>query len=266
VAKKKNKTYRRANGKGTVYKMSGNRRKPWVAAKTITIDDGENEKHKRIIIGYYEKEEEAELALLQYKYAPDQEVTKDITVAQAFKIIYREAEKEGRSKSTLDVLNASYKALATIKDDKLIDLTWADCQFLIDTIIEDPEQASSYSRINKIKNLLSRMFDLLIMYKVQHDNPAKYISTRGIKEGEIPPFPEVDIQKLFQNDKDRIAKASLILAYTGLRIGEFLELRKFMNVDLSWWRQDGSWNRQSYPDTSEDPNLHPVFLQRIPGL
>lgn len=231
--KKRTKTYRRANGKGTVYKLSGNRRKPWVAAKTIALNDNGNA--VRVIIGYYEEQEDAELALLQYKHIPGQEVTKDITVEQAFKIIFKEAEKEGRSKSTLDVLNASYNALQTLKHEKLTDLTWSDCQFLIDTLIEDPKQKSSHSKLNKIRNLLSRMFDLLIKHKIQHDNPAKFISLRGVKEGEVPPFPEADIQKLFKNDSDRIAKSSLILAYTGLRIGEFLELRKFLNVDMKRW-------------------------------
>ena len=54
----------------------------------------------------------------------------------------------------------------------------------------------------------------------------KFISLRDAKEGSVPPFPEKDIQTLFKNDDDRIAKVSLILAYTGLRISEFFRVKK----------------------------------------
>lgn len=223
------KNIRRANGKGSVYMLKGNRRKPWVACKTVTIEDG---KQVRKNIGYFSTEDEAMLALLTYKTNSGNIIDENTTVKQAFKIVFNEALKEGRSKSTLDVLNASYGSIKPIHNDKLAELTYADLQFLIDTIIEDKNQKSSRSKLDKIKSLLSRMFDLLIKNKVQNDNPAKFISLRGIKEGEIIPFSDKDIEILFKNDKNRIAKSSLILAYTGLRIGEFLELRKFLNVDL----------------------------------
>jgi len=225
----KNKNMRRPNGNGSVYKLKGNRRNPWVATKTIIIEDG---KQVRKNIGYFATDDEAMLALLTYKYNGNNAIDENITVKQAFKIVFNEVEKEGRSKSTLDILKASYKAIKPIESDKLAELTYADLQFLIDSIIEDENQKSSRSKLDKIKSLLSRMFDLLIKNKVQNDNPAKFISLRGIKEGEIPPFNDMDIAILFKNDDNRIAKSSLILAYTGLRIGEFLELRKFLNVDL----------------------------------
>ena len=51
------KKLKRTNGSGTVYKLSGNRRKPWVAVKTLGwTEEGKQEKK---IIGYFEKEDEA---------------------------------------------------------------------------------------------------------------------------------------------------------------------------------------------------------------
>jgi len=225
----KNKNFRRANGKGSVYILKGNRRKPWVAVKTIAVEDF---KQKRKTIGYFETEDEAMLALLTYKSNDNTVIDETLTVKQAYDIVFNEAELEGLRKSTLDILKASYKAISPIQKDILAELNYADLQFVIDSIIEDENQPSGRSKLNKIKNLLSRMYDLLIKNKVQNDNPAKFISLRGIKEGEVPPFPDNDVEILFKNDKNRIAKSSLILAYTGLRIGEFLELRKFLNVDL----------------------------------
>lgn len=237
---KKKKKMRRENGAGTVYMLSGNRRRPWVAAKTIGWDTVEGNKikskQKRKIIGYFEKEDDALLALLTYEDKPHVTIVDEkTTVKELFKMLFKDAEKEGLSKSSIDILKASYRAIESLKDEPLYSLTSMDFQFIIDSLIEDPNAKSSFSKLNKIKSLVSKMYDILIMHKVMNVNHAKFISLRGVKEGEVPPFPEKDIQTLFKNDKDRIAKSSLILAYTGLRISEFLELRKFLNVDLKRW-------------------------------
>ena len=234
---KKKKKYKRENGTGSVYQLSGNRRKPWVAVKTVGWMEGENEGdasvQKRKIIGYFEKEDEAMLALLTYKEKPYVTIVDEkTTVKELYDMLYKESEKEGLSKSSLDILKASYKAIETLKGEPLFDLTSMDFQFIIDSIIENPNQKSSFSKLNKIKSLINKMYNILIMHQVTQVNHAQFISLRGKKEGDVPPFPEKDIQTLFKNDKNRIAKSSLILAYTGLRISEFLELRKFLNVDL----------------------------------
>ena len=231
----KKKKFKRENGTGTVYKLSGNRRRPWMAMKTMGWENGENEEikgtQKRKPIGYFETEDEAMLALLTYEYkaTPVDGKTK---IKELYAMIKTEAEKEKKSKSMLDTLSASYKSIEILANEPLYDLTSMDFQFIIDELIEDPKAKSSFSKLNKIKSLISKMYDILIMHKIMSVNHAQFLSLRGAKEGKVPPFPEKDIEVLFKNDKDRIAKSSLILAYTGLRISEFLELKKFLNVDL----------------------------------
>ncbi len=54
---------RRPNGGGSIYKLSGNRRRPW----TIRITTGwEGKKQKYKMVGYYGTKEEAEMALLDF--------------------------------------------------------------------------------------------------------------------------------------------------------------------------------------------------------
>lgn len=107
-----------------------------------------------------------------------------------------------------------------------------DFQDIIDELIEDPKASSSFSKLNKIKSLISSMYKVLMKHKVIEVNHAQFISLRGAKDGDIPAFPEKDIDTLFKNDKDRIAKSSLILAYTGFRISEFLNLeKKYIDLD-----------------------------------
>ena len=56
---------RNPNGHGTIYKMSGKRRKPWRAMKIVEL--GENTgNYKRITIGYYKTRKEGIEALSHY--------------------------------------------------------------------------------------------------------------------------------------------------------------------------------------------------------
>ena len=61
------------NGFGSVYKLSGRRRRPWVAAKTFgwEFDEkGQKGKQKQQAIGYYATRQEAMTALVQYNENP----------------------------------------------------------------------------------------------------------------------------------------------------------------------------------------------------
>ncbi len=230
---RKKKYMRRPNGSGSVYKLSGNRRKPWIAIKTKGWDD--NGKQIKDIIGYFEERDEALLALLTHEpkeVSVSSTVNKNTTIEQLYELIYAEAEKENRTKSTLDGLKASYRAIEELKDKPLYNLSSMDFQDIIDELIEDPKASSSFSKLNKIKSLISSMYKVLMKHKVIEVNHAQFISLRGAKDGNIPAFPEKDIDTLFKNDKDRIAKSSLILAYTGFRISEFLNLeKKYIDLD-----------------------------------
>ena len=55
---------KKANGMGSVYKLKGNRRKPWVACVTVSIEACGNAtyKQKRKIIGFFESKEAAEFS------------------------------------------------------------------------------------------------------------------------------------------------------------------------------------------------------------
>ena len=56
---------RRENGYGSVYKLSGNRRKPWIARVTIEYDE-QTGKQTYETIGYFKTEVDAEFALNEY--------------------------------------------------------------------------------------------------------------------------------------------------------------------------------------------------------
>lgn len=70
------------NGYGSVYKLSGKRRKPYIARKTRGYDD--NGKQLYSIIGYYATRQQALQALADYNFNPyDLELGK-ITFAEIY--------------------------------------------------------------------------------------------------------------------------------------------------------------------------------------
>ena len=70
-------------GYGSVYKLSGNRRKPWVAmlTKGWLLVDGKAQR-QRSAIGYYATRKEAEIALANYNQNP---YDTDVTFAEVYK-------------------------------------------------------------------------------------------------------------------------------------------------------------------------------------
>ena len=72
------------NGFGTVIKMSGKRRKPWRAIKTIGYDY-ETGKQKRATIGYYETRKEALEELISYNKNPYDIDASKITFDELYK-------------------------------------------------------------------------------------------------------------------------------------------------------------------------------------
>lgn len=214
---------RRDNGTGTVYKLSGRRRKPWAARAPLVVIDGEE---KRPFLGTFKTEKEAEEALNNCEYVA-LGFTHLITMDTLYKELYRKKERR-LSKSSLDAVRASYGHIAHLGPCVFNDLTVADFQRVIDSLVD---AGASYSKCSKVKSVVSQLYDIAIQNKVGQVNYAKYIDVTQAVEGKIPPFPDEDIRTLFHHDDDRIAKSSLILAYTGFRINEFLSLKK-ENVHL----------------------------------
>ena len=76
-----------ANGMGTVYKLSGKRRNPWIARKTKGWEINEQTgkaKQLYITIGYYSSRSDALAALINYNENPYDIDSKSITFAEVY--------------------------------------------------------------------------------------------------------------------------------------------------------------------------------------
>lgn len=96
------------NGYGSVFKLGGNRRRPWCARVTIGWTDEGKQKYKNI--RYYEEREEAMIVLAQYNCDPYDLDNNRITFAE----IYEKWSEEKFPKLSHSVIK-SYKTAFNCK-------------------------------------------------------------------------------------------------------------------------------------------------------
>jgi len=200
----KRKALKRANGTGTVYKLQGRRKRPWVAAKNKTI------------IGYYETKTAALEALGKL-------VGKDIT--ERYNMTFSEVFEEWKvehyrdlGKSGIDSYNRAYDVFESLHDRKFRELKTMDFQTVI-----DGHMGKKHSTVAKYKQLITQMSEWAIREELITNNFARYVKLPENIKVEKDIFSEAEIEKLEKNNSET-AKIILMLIYTGMRIGELFSL------------------------------------------
>lgn len=200
----KRKALKRANGTGTVYKLQGRRKRPWVAAKN------------KVVIGYYERKTDA-LETLERLSGKDLTERYNMTFSEVFEAWKVEHYKEIGPKG-VESYDRAFAVFSPIHEKKFRDLRTADFQSVLDAHMK-----KSHSTVSKYKQLLTQMSQWAIREEICTTNFAKFVrlpeNTR--KEKEI--FSDADIAKL-ERDGSETAKIILMLIYTGMRIGELFYL------------------------------------------
>lgn len=220
---KKRKNFRLPNGAGSVYKLSGNRRKPYTAVmSTGYTDDGVL---KRRYIGYYETYAEALHALEMYKETPFDLENKNITIERLYEIL--KERKKGKSAHTLSAYRTAYNHLTEIQHSQLRNLRTHDYQRILDN--SGLKKDGKY----QIKNLLNQLYKIAVELDIINKNYATALDCGESEKSTLhKPFTKLEIRKLWELSKSEpFAKYPLILIYTGLRPRELCEI-KLTDIDL----------------------------------
>ena len=225
------------NGYGSVYKLSGKRRNPWVARKTIGWkDDPERMKTFPIyqFIGYYHTRQEALQALSDYNRDPC-EGLRDITLDDLFSR-WSSDYFPSLSASLVKGYKCCWKVCLPIRNIKIKDLKLDHYQLIFD------QSGKNFPTLRKLKTMLGMMYDYAIIHEICDKVKRDMIRYINIKDAPSPiqrkhiPFTEMEIKLLWDNAEDEVVRIILIMIYSGVRIGELLDLKKEdVHLDDKWF-------------------------------
>lgn len=215
---------RNPNGYGSVVKLSGNRRRPYAARKTVGWDDRAFPIYA--VIGYYSTRKEAMLALAEYNANPY-----DIDLSKVtFKKLFEQWSKDELPKLGTGLQcchRASFKHCQSVYDMQYRDIRKRDMQRCID------ECERGYSTKSNIKNLFVQLdryaYDNDIIqkcYSVNLELPEKETK----KEKVI--FTDDEVLLLEKHTGEPYIDETLFMLYTGCRVTEMLTM-KCADIDLT---------------------------------
>lgn len=212
------------NGYGTVYKLTGKRRNPFVARKTIGWDN--NGKQLYSTIGYYADRPTAIKALVDYNENPYDIDANTITFAEVYSK-WSENKFKGISHSAINGYIAAYETSAPLHSMKFVEIKTMHLQNLIDTC------GKGHGTLRKIRTLFSQMFKYAMQNDIVNKDYSDYVEIGKNKSSDFrKPFTTEEINTLFSLEKEiEFVDTILIMIFTGLRIGELL-LIKSSDVDL----------------------------------
>ncbi len=202
---------KKPNGYGSVYKLKDSpRRNPWAARKTIGFKD--NGQAIRMFIGFYPTRAEAEKALAEYNAKPYDRKTTFGVCADRW---YRTAEKE-MSDSTKRIMNAAAKRCAVLDDKRIADIRLGDMQEIVDRV--------SAPVGKQTRTYLSKVFQYAVRNEIIPADRHQIVSFVRLSEDEGKTIPRsVFTKEEIESVDDPL---TMILLYTGLRVGEMLDLRE----------------------------------------
>ena len=220
------------NGYGSVVKLSGKRRKPYMVRKTVGyhIDPIKEKKvAEYIIIGYTATKSEGLQLLADYNHNPYDTKAAKMTFSE----VYEEWSRKKYptvSESNVKGYSASYKACTILYHRVFKELKLADLQQVIDTCVKN------YPTLKKIKILFNQLYGFALKNDICNKDYSSFVDIAQYKDRNPNKhsrnkFSKEEVEKIWTMKDDKYYQIPLMLLYNGTRISEFLSLKK-ENVHL----------------------------------
>lgn len=242
---------RRPKGSGTVYKMGGNRKKQYVAAK-----DGK-------ILGWFATAGEAVLFLDNVNSNSLDTQLINYTLQQVFDSFTQNSPKYKKlTQESQDGLKTAWSRIEHLANKKALEVTVVDYQNAIDASMIIPKykiyseqelqalrpnlrqqailrQANppkptplGYDGKNRIKQLVSHLYAEMMRLQITKENLSNLlVLPSNESQSKMRNFTDDEIKLLKENDTDNMVKMILVYIGSGMRLNELLKLRKD-NVNL----------------------------------
>ncbi len=204
------------NGYGTVTKLSGNRRKPYI------VKEGVSGKQKPI--GYTATREEGLILLAQYNNDPWDIQTDKITLQELFELwLEKRAVKLGYSNRAS--LKSAYKHCVKLERMKYKQIKSYQMQDCIDSC------GCGYSTQGAIKNLFGHLDRFAMELDIISKCCSDLLTSEPIPETSKEIFTNEEVSRLWKNENLPWVDSILFFLYTGFRISEMIKLQ---TIDINF--------------------------------
>ena len=214
-------------GYGSVTKLSGNRRRPFMVKVNSSLDERGYPKFD--ILGYYEKRADALQALADYNKNPYNLKASKATFQDVYEMWFKwkyETSKKKYSQSSINCTVGAFKKCAALHKRMLNELKTPDLQAVLDDF------TLSHAYMEHIKNLFNQVYKYAMEYDIVQKDYSQYVRINKADDDEHGvPFSQEDIEKLWQYKDDEVVATVLIFIYSGWRISELLGMKR-EDVDM----------------------------------
>lgn len=211
------------NGYGTVTKLSGNRRKPWIVKEGIS--------GRQKPIGYTATKEEGMILLAQYNNDPWDIEADKITLQELFDL-WEEKRAVKLGTSNRSSLKSAYKHCSKLGKVRYKQIKSYQMQDCIDSC------GCGYSTQGAIKNLWGHLDRFALELDIISKRCSDLLTSDPIPETTKEIFTDEEVSRLWENQNFPWVDSILFFLYTGFRISEMIDLRT-ETVNLQEWTLTG---------------------------
>lgn len=261
----KTKKKRREKGTGSITKLSGSRKRPYMATWTTGYNDEDEGQQMQVPLAYFKEYDHADRALdlymlekdgrcavgtvYEYVYNVDGKLSKNTTLIAQNAHTSEFIGKEEKIKDcptfeeiwklvltkelyflepgTITNYKSAFRNLKDLHKKRITDISLNDIQPIFDDLMD---KHTGFSKMNFMKIVINYVYKYACKYDLVDKNYTQFIIFRSTlddsgKRKKIP-YSKKDIKNLFKHDNDIIAQSILVMIYTGMRPSELLKLKK----------------------------------------
>ncbi|MCD7859300.1 MAG: site-specific integrase [Firmicutes bacterium] len=215
------------NGYGSVKKMSGKRRKPYMVRKTAgwRYDEAKDKMvQEYVIIGYAATKAEGLQMLAEFNQNPFDVKASKVTFQEVYEL-WSKSKYPTISKSNVHGYEASYRVCGTLYNKIFKEIRLADLQFVVDTC------GKNYPTLKKLKGLFNQLYSYAMKNDICNKDYSEYVDILRYKDKnpdkrDRSKFTKTEINRLWTLKDDPYYQIVLMLIYSGCRISELLDLKK----------------------------------------
>jgi len=213
---------RNPNGYGTVAKLSGNRRRPFIVKKTVGWND--NGQPIYDIIGYTATREEGNILLAEYNHDPWDVDRIKITLGELFDL-WKEKKAPKLGQANRSSLLSAFNHCVSLSKYPYKSIKAFQMQETIDNC------GKSYATQGIIKNLWGHLDRFALELDVVTRCYSDLLTATPAPPTSRVPFTDKEVKIIWEHANEPWVDTVLIFLYSGWRISELLSLKP-EDVDL----------------------------------